>query len=402
MSIMHILTTDALFWNAHPKTDPSDMDEQSIRPFTDALNQSADYFQRLRQNGRKMIGYFCTYTPVEIIHAAGFVPVRLRGGSGTVEKAYAHVPDFICPYLKRCMENATHGRYDFLSGLVQGYTCDAACGVVNIFGDVVDLELIHTVPLPYADGEAARRYFHGVITTLTDKLNAMDGRFSNEALQRSIALYEKIYKIIDQLYQQRLDGDLSIDAGNLQTIMDAGDVLTPEDYLRMLETLKKPPSEPGPQAIDGCPVIISGSLIESSNIFNLIASAGGRVVADDLCTGWRRAYPDYGHSENPIDRLFYRHCNRRPCPSRSLAVDRSRVLTDLAARSGAKGVVFMVQKFCTPHLADYPILSDELKAHGLPCLLLEVDETWQTGEQLNNRLESFFDMIAASTAEKPS
>ncbi|RJP36091.1 MAG: 2-hydroxyacyl-CoA dehydratase [Desulfobacteraceae bacterium] len=378
------------------------MSSHQIQSFADALKQSADHFHGLQQSGRKMIGYFCTYTPIEIIHAAGFIPVRLRGGPGTVEKAYSHVPDFICPYLKRCMENATDGRYDFLSGLVQGYTCDAACGVVNIFGDVVDLELIHAVPLPYADGEAARRYFHGVITTLADKLNAMDGRFSNEALQRSIALYEKIYGIIDQLYQQRLDGDLSIDAGDLQTIMDAGDVLTPEDYLRMLETLKKPPSEHGPQAIDGCPVIISGSLIESSVIFNLIASAGGRVVADDLCTGWRRAYPDYGHSEDPVDRLFYRHCTRRPCPSRSLAVDRSRVLTDLAARSGAKGVVFMVQKFCTPHLADYPILSDELKAHGLPSLLLEIDETWQTGEQLNNRLESFFDMIAASTAEKLS
>ena len=300
------------------------------------------------------------------------------------------------------MENATDGRYDFLSGLIQGYTCDAACGVVNIFGDAVDLEMVHTVPLPYADGEAARQYFYSVITTLAQKLNAMGGRFSNDALQHTIALYEKIYAIIDQLHQQRLDGDLSIDAGNLQTIMDAGDVLTPEDYLRLLENLPEIPAKPVLSASDGCPVIISGSLIESHDIFDLIASTGGRVAADDLCTGWRRAYPDYGESQDPIDRLFYRHCNRRPCPSRSLAVDRSRVLVDLAARSGAKGVVFMVQKFCTPHLADYPILSDALKAHGLPSLLLEVDETWQAGEQLKNRLESFFDMITASRLEKTS
>ena len=181
--------------------------------------------------------------------------------------------------------------------------------------------------------------------------------------------------------------------------MDAGDVLSPEDYLCLLENLEVVEAESGPQAGDGCPVIISGSLIESPDIFHLVSSAGGRVAADDLCTGWRRAYPDYGLQQDPIDRLFYRHCNRRPCPSRSLAVDRSLVLADLADRSGAKGVVFMVQKFCTPHLADYPILSDELKKQGLPSLLLETDETWQTGEQLKNRLESFFDMITASTAE---
>jgi benzoyl-CoA reductase/2-hydroxyglutaryl-CoA dehydratase subunit BcrC/BadD/HgdB len=378
------------------------MNRQKIMPFTAAVNRSADYFYRLQLGGKKMIGYFCTYTPVEVIHAAGFIPVRLRGGPGPVEKAYAHVPDFICPYLKRCMENALDGRYGFLTGLVQGYTCDAACGVVNIFGDAVDLELIHTVPLPYADSEAARHYYQSVIATLAEKLNAIGGRFSPDALHRSIALYEKIYAIIDHLQQQRLDGHLSLDAVDLQTIMDAGDVLAPEDYLEMLENLRSMPAESGQRTRDGCPVIISGSLLESPDIFSLIESAGGRVVADDLCTGWRRVYPDYGHSENPIDRLFYRHCTRRPCPSRSLAVDRSRVLADLSARSGAKAVVFMVQKFCTPHLADYPILSDELKAYGLSSLLLEVDETWQTGEQLKNRLESFFDMIAASTAEKSS
>ncbi len=378
------------------------MNDHYLQPFADTVNQSTDYLHHLRNSGRKIIGYFCTYTPVEVIHAAGFVPVRLRGGPGPVEKAYAHVPDFICPYLKRCMENAMDGKYGYLSGMVQGYTCDAACGVVNIFGDAVDLELIHTVPLPYVDGEAARHYFQSVIATLAHKLNMIGGRFSHDALQRSIALYEKIYAILDLLHQQRLDGNLSLDAGDLQTIMDAGDVLTPEDYLGMLESLPRIPAEPVFSANDACPVIISGSLMESPDIFNLIAMAGGRVVGDDLCTGWRRAYPAYGESRDPVDRLFYRHLTRRPCPSRSLAVDRSRMLADLADRSGAKGVVFLVQKFCTPHLADYPILSDELKKQDLPSLLLEIDETWQTGEQLKNRLESFFDMIAASRTEKPA
>jgi benzoyl-CoA reductase/2-hydroxyglutaryl-CoA dehydratase subunit BcrC/BadD/HgdB len=381
------------------------MNDYRIQPFADALNHCTDYFDRLHRSGRKMIGYFCTYTPVEVIHAAGFVPVRLRGGPGTVEKAYAHVPDFICPYLKRCLENALDGRYDFLSGLVQGYTCDAACGVVNICEDIMDLELVHTIPLPYAASPSARQYFGTVLNTLVRKLNEINGSYggyNNETLHRSISLYAAIYRIIDELYENRMTGNSSLGALDLHTIVDAGDVLAPEDYLRMLENLRQAEVEPKQSALKGCPVIVSGSLIESVEIFNLMASSGGRVVADDLCTGWRRVYPDYGHNSDPMDRLFHRHCHRRPCPSRSLAVDRSRVLIDLAARSRAKGVIFMVQKFCTPHLADYPILSDELKAHGLPSLLIETDETWQTGEQLKNRLESFFDMITAPHTGNPS
>lgn len=371
------------------------MNDHRIQPFADALNHSPDYFARLRRSGKKIIGYFCTYTPVEIIHAAGFVPVRLRGGPGTVEKAYAHVPDFICPYLKRCLENALNGHYDFLSGLVQGYTCDAACGVVNIFEDAIHLELVHTIPLPYGTGETARHYFKTVLNAFGNKLNEIGGGYSDEALRRSITLYENIFRIIDGFYQKRMTGDSSLGVLNLQTIVDAGDVLAPEEYLRMLETLSQAPSESKSQEPSGCPVIVSGSLIESPDIFDLIVSSGGKIAADDLCTGWRRVYPGYGDSNLPMDRLFFRHCNRRPCPSRSLAVDRSRVLIDLAVRSGAKGIIFMVQKFCTPHLSDYPILSDELKKHGLPSLMLETDETWQTGGQLKNRLESFFDMIEA-------
>ncbi|MEZ4577583.1 MAG: 2-hydroxyacyl-CoA dehydratase family protein [Desulfobacterales bacterium] len=43
----------------------------------------------------------------------------------TREKAFQHVPDFICPYMKRALEKSLTGDYDFLSGLVQGYSCDA-------------------------------------------------------------------------------------------------------------------------------------------------------------------------------------------------------------------------------------------------------------------------------------
>jgi benzoyl-CoA reductase/2-hydroxyglutaryl-CoA dehydratase subunit BcrC/BadD/HgdB len=67
----------------------------------------------------------------------------------------------------------------------------------------------------------------------------------------------------------------------------------------------------------------------------------------------------------------------------------------LLERSGAKGVVFLIQKFCTPHLADVPTLSKELKERGYPSIMIEVDETWQIQGQLRTRLESFFEMLGA-------
>ena len=31
-----------------------------------------------RGHGKKVMGYFCSYVPEEIIHAAGFIPYRMR------------------------------------------------------------------------------------------------------------------------------------------------------------------------------------------------------------------------------------------------------------------------------------------------------------------------------------
>ncbi|MBP7015970.1 MAG: 2-hydroxyacyl-CoA dehydratase, partial [Smithella sp.] len=36
------------------------------------------YLEEARKQGKKIIGYFCSYMPEEIIHAAGFVPYRMR------------------------------------------------------------------------------------------------------------------------------------------------------------------------------------------------------------------------------------------------------------------------------------------------------------------------------------
>ena len=35
--------------------------------------------RELKQQGSQIIGYLCAYTPLEIIHAAGFIPFRIKG-----------------------------------------------------------------------------------------------------------------------------------------------------------------------------------------------------------------------------------------------------------------------------------------------------------------------------------
>lgn len=361
-------------------------------PFVEILNHHRPRFRRMAAEGKRFIGYFCTYTPVEIIHASGFVPVRISGDPGPVEQAYAHVPDFICPFMKLAFEKALTGETDFISGVVQGYTCDVACGMVNIWKTVFPDHVVHTVPIPYNDVSAARSYYRMSLQELVDRLDTAGGSFSETALNRSLELYGTIRRQLLALYEGRYDGRLALDAGDLLTIVRTGFVAAPEEYTVMLERVRRVYLNDNALKKKGVPVLLSGSLIEARSVLDAVEAAGGRIVADDLCTGWRSVYPADSSGGNPLDRLVDRTFERFPCPARSRATTRAKQLLTLMNRSGARGVILLVQKFCTPHLADVPILSAELKKNGFPVLLLEIDETWRMEGQLKTRLESFFEM----------
>jgi len=372
------------------------MTTNAIQPFEEAI---ADHHQRLgtlSRAGRRLMGYFCTYTPVEILHASGFVPVRIHAGAGRMDKAGAHLPDFICPYMKLSLENALDGKYDFLAGLFQGYSCDAACGLVNIWKDIFTGRFFHTLPIPYNDTPESRAYYRSALLELTEKLAFAGAHASETALSDSIDLYARIRSLQLDLCRRRQKGNAAVSSKNLMAIVGAGFLVLPEQYLLMLEEfLDRLPPDP-PAAKDGFPVMISGSLIEDAGVLDAIESSGGRIVADDLCNGFRQIFPPDGRGENPMDRLIDRYINRFPCPARSRAEDRGKRLLDLAGDTGAKAVVFVVQKFCTPHLADYPVLSELLKANGLASIMVEMDETWQMASQLKTRLESFFEMMGSA------
>ena len=53
----------------------------------------------------------------------------------------------------------------------------------------------------------------------------------------------------------------------------------------------------------------------------------------------------------------------------------------------------MLQKFCTPHLADYPVIKEALDKEGVQSIMLEIDETGEVHGQFQTRLESFFEVL---------
>src|SRR3989338_3320808 len=88
-----------------------------------------------KQPGRKAIGCFPIYCPVELIHAAGMLPVGVIGGGNQIEIAHAdsRFQSFVCSIVKSTLELGLTKRIEFLDGMLFHSIFDPAPKPASVF-----------------------------------------------------------------------------------------------------------------------------------------------------------------------------------------------------------------------------------------------------------------------------
>ena len=61
------------------------------------------------KTGRKVVGYFCTYVPEEILYAAGVLPVRILGSHEPQAVTEPHIFGMFCPFCRDCLAQGLKG-----------------------------------------------------------------------------------------------------------------------------------------------------------------------------------------------------------------------------------------------------------------------------------------------------
>src|SRR5512142_1851535 len=84
---------------------------------------------------KKMVGCYPVYTPVELIHAAGMLPVGVIGAGNRLEIAHAdsRFQSFICSIVKSTLELGLTEKLKFLDGIVFHSICDPARNLGSVF-----------------------------------------------------------------------------------------------------------------------------------------------------------------------------------------------------------------------------------------------------------------------------
>jgi len=344
------------------------------------------------RSGRILLGTLCAHAPAEIFHAFDVVPVRLWGAGADPGGADALLQAFVCPPVRQIMAMGLEGRYDFLDGLVHAYSCDAACGLFNIWRRNLHPTFSFQLSLPYMDLPEARDYARIEFRRLISALEDLTGRpCAPERLTAAIGLYRRARALLRRAYERKRGGGgpAYLDLYRLGLALQVFPVETVLPWLEAFDGAGDDASEGGPATTR---LMISGSLCADEALLAEIAALGGDIVVDDTCIGYRTLLGEVAAAGDPLDALARHHLERPPCSARADFPARRAYFLEQIDAFGVEAVIFIHQKFCDPHLSDHPFLRAVLEERGIPSLQVQLEGQGLTG-QVRTRLEGFFELI---------
>lgn len=348
----------------------------------------------LAETGKGAIGMMPIYAPEELVHATGFLPVGLWGGSRPVTKARAYLPPFACSVMQQVMELECEGAYDDLAAVVFSVPCDTLkCMSQKWKGTSPVLVFTH----PQNRGlEAANRFLEREYAILKEKLENVTGvKITNAALEHSIQVYNENRAVMREFSALAAQYPQVISAVDRHAVFKSRLFLEKSRHTALVKQLMEAVRAAEPQPWTGKKVVVTGILLEPNGLLELFDQLGLAIVADDLAQESRQIRVDVPEGdEAPLYRLARVWQKMYGC---SVATDiqkqRGPMLLDMVRKTGADAIVVAMMKFCDPEEWDYPIYYKQFEAQGVRNLMIEVDQESTSFEQIHTRLQSLVETL---------
>lgn len=347
-----------------------------------------------KETGRGAIGILPVYSPEELVHATGFLPIGLWGANRPVSKARAFLPPFACSIMQQVMELECDGVYDDLAAVVFSVPCDTLkCMSQKWKGKAPALVFTH----PQNRGlESANRFLEHEYSILKEKLEEITGvPITNAALENSIRIYNENRAIMREFSQLAAEYPQVISAVDRHAVFKSRMFIEKSRHTALVRELIDAVRAQEPKPWDGKKIVITGILAEPDGLLEIFDELKLAIVADDLAQESRQVRVDVPQgNEAPLYRLARSWQNMYGC---SLATDpkkqRGSMLVDLVNRNEADAAVVAMMKFCDPEEWDYPIYRQQFESADIRHLLLEVDQEITAFGQAKTRLQSFAEIL---------
>lgn len=353
-----------------------------------------------KEAGYKVAGFFCTFTPLEVLDAAGLLCVSLCGMSNeTIPAAETVLPKNLCPLIKSSYGFAITDTcpYTYWADLIVGETtCDGKKKMYDLLGQrkpMYILQLPQGIDRPYARQlwvEEIRRFIAFVSETfqveITDETLRQAAVARNELRRARVDLMElqrrspapisglKLYKFMEGLGYNFQVSEATAStralAQELANVQPAGD----KGIKRVL--------------ITGCPI---GGVLEK--VVGAVERNGGQVVCYENCSGIKSArnYVDTGRrdmAEALADAYLDIGCSVMS-PNRR----RMETLPKLMEEFDVEGVIDVTLQTCTTYMIETRAVRKLCEGLHIPYMSMETDYSQEDGGQIETRIAAFIETL---------
>ena len=374
------------------------------RSLTDGLRLSRELLEDTdyptvrawRDRGGKVLGHFQVYFPEEIAHAAGMLPVKVRGGPVEMRLADSHFGSYLCSILRSSLELALSGKLE-LDMFVSHPICDAARNLTGVWSRNFDYPA-QILYLPQnANSAFAAGYLRDEYARVRQDVEEVTGRWvSDDDLRRSIAVFNENRRLIRELYAIKRVTPWLLGVDEAYVLVAVGGILPREEHNALLGQLIPQIRARTARKQDKIRVVFEGGFCEQPplDLLSVIAQLC-YVVDDDLLIGLRWLVSDVDIGTDPLAALAEAYLERSSYSpvQHDLRKPKERMLLQRIREAGAEAAIIAAAKMCEPGLDEQVAYSKALDEAHVPYFVTEFEERMSGFDQLQIQLETFVENI---------
>ncbi len=375
------------------------MNYASIDRFNAVTDKNVLNLQEARQAGRKVVGQYCLYSPLELALAAGAIPVSLCGTKNdSIPPAEAVLPRSLCPLIKSSFGFALQDSCPYLAAsdiVVADTTCD---GKKKMYELLADYKPVMVLQLPQRQDEEATAWWRRQYVHLKERLEADFGvAIGQEELKAAVALANRLRTAIKEVLDLAKLDPSPLTGMQLMSICFRASFMP--DYEQAIALLGDIAAEVRASCTGGAPdqarVLVTGvpTGMGSHKVVQLLEDCGARVVCIDNCSCYKKVRLMLDESADPLDAMAERYLST-PCSVMSPNPNRYATLRELAADFRVHAVVDLTWQGCqTYDVESWSVKKFVRDTLGLPFLQVVTDYSPADTEQLKVRVEAFLEML---------
>jgi benzoyl-CoA reductase/2-hydroxyglutaryl-CoA dehydratase subunit BcrC/BadD/HgdB len=327
--------------------------------------------------GRPVAGYVGADVPVEVLTAAGFLPVRLTGDPDTPSvTGDRYLGRGLDPVARSVLTRLLDGAYGRLDALVVSHDCEASLRLFYAVRELhridpgIGLPPVHLVDVLHLPHRTTTRYVLAKIRQLRAQVGRWTGQPVTDAdLAAAVAAHDAVRALLGRVAALRRGRRARLTGTQALAVVAATTALPPDRAAGLLEgLLAEAGALPEPS---GTRVFLTGSSHDHPGVYAALEQAGLLVVGEDHDWG------DLLHHrlvEPPPDpallelALAERYQYNGPASASASIRARAAHTAEAAPACGAEALLSYVRVHDDAPRWDFPA---QREATGLPALLLE-------------------------------